>query len=122
MLKVLFASAEAAPFAKTGGLADVVGTLPRALNKSKVDVRIIVPLYGDIPETYRNRMRLVATETVQLGWRRQYCGLFEMEYEEQGQRKQGLMISPFRDIYESDNIKIFNIGYKLFYVNKINKK
>ncbi len=81
MLKVLFASAEAAPFAKTGGLADVVGTLPRALNKSKVDVRIIVPLYGDIPETYRNRMRLVATETVQLGWRRQYCGLFEMEYE-----------------------------------------
>lgn len=48
--------------------------------------------------------------------------LFEMEYEEQGQRKQGLMISPFRDIYESDNIKIYNIGYKLFYVNKINKK
>lgn len=45
-----------------------------------------------------------------------------MEYEEQGQRKQGLMISPFRDIYESDNIKIYNIGYKLFYVNKINKK
>lgn len=48
--------------------------------------------------------------------------LFEMEYEELGQRKQGLMISPFRDIYESDNIKIYNIGYKLFYVNKINKK
>ena len=48
--------------------------------------------------------------------------LFEMEYEEQGQRKQGLMISPYRDIYESDNIKIYNIGYKLFYVNKINKK
>lgn len=48
--------------------------------------------------------------------------LFEMEYEEKGDIKQGLMISPFRDIYESDNIKIFNIGYKLFYVNKINKK
>ena len=48
--------------------------------------------------------------------------LFEMEYEEKGEIKQGLMISPFRDIYESDNIKIFNIGYKLFYVNKINKK
>ena len=46
--------------------------------------------------------------------------LFEMEYEEKGDIKQGLMISPFRDIYESDNIKIFNIGYKLFYVNKIN--
>ena len=48
--------------------------------------------------------------------------LFEMEYEEKGDIKQGLMISPYRDIYESDNIKIFNIGYKLFYVNKINKK
>ena len=48
--------------------------------------------------------------------------LFEMEYEEKGEIKQGLMISPYRDIYESDNIKIFNIGYKLFYVNKINKK
>ena len=48
--------------------------------------------------------------------------LFEMEYEEKGDIKQGLMISPFRDIYESDNIKIFNIGYKLFHVNKINKK
>lgn len=48
--------------------------------------------------------------------------LFEMEYEEKGDIKQGLLISPFRDIYESDNIKIFNIGYKLFYVNKINKK
>ena len=48
--------------------------------------------------------------------------LFEIEYEEKGDIKQGLMISPFRDIYESDNIKIFNIGYKLFYVNKINKK
>ena len=48
--------------------------------------------------------------------------LFEMEYEEKGDIKQGLMISPFRDIYESDNIKIYSIGYKLFYVNKINKK
>ncbi len=47
--------------------------------------------------------------------------LFEMEYEEQGERKQGLIISPFRDIYENDSIKIYNIGYKLFYVNKINK-
>lgn len=81
MLKVLFASAEAIPFAKTGGLADVVGTLPRALVKAKVDARIIVPLYGDIAEEYRARMRPVASETVQLGWRRQYCGLFEMQHE-----------------------------------------
>lgn len=81
MMKVLFAASEATPFAKTGGLADVVGTLPRALQKSRVDARIIVPLYGDIPEVYRSQMRQIATETIQLGWRRQYCGLFELQYE-----------------------------------------
>ena len=81
MLKVLFAAAEAAPFAKTGGLADVVGTLPRALVKAKVDARIIVPLYGDISEKFRSQMRPVTSETVQLGWRKQYCGLFEMQHE-----------------------------------------
>lgn len=77
----MFAASEAAPFAKTGGLADVVGTLPRALKKAKVDARIIVPLYGDIPEKFRSQMRPVSTETVQLGWRRQYCGLLELQYE-----------------------------------------
>ncbi len=81
MIKVLFAASEAVPFAKTGGLADVVGTLPKALQKLKVDARIIVPLYGDVPETFRLQMRHIATETVQLGWRRQHCGLFQMEYE-----------------------------------------
>ena len=81
MIKVLFAASEATPFAKTGGLADVVGTLPRALQKTKVDARIIVPLYGDIPEEYRAQMRQIAVETVQLGWRRQYCGLYELQYE-----------------------------------------
>jgi starch synthase len=80
-MKVLFAASEAVPFAKTGGLADIVGTLPRALKKLKVDARIIVPIYGDIPEKFRNEMRLISVETVQLGWRRQYCGLFEMQHE-----------------------------------------
>ena len=74
MMKVLFAASEATPFAKTGGLADVVGTLPRALQKARVDARIIVPLYGDIPEAYRSQMRQIATETIQLGWRRQGNG------------------------------------------------
>lgn len=81
MVKVLFAASEAVPFAKTGGLADVVGTLPLALQKMKVDARVIVPLYGDIPEHFRSRMRLVASETVQLGWRKQYCGLLELQHE-----------------------------------------
>jgi starch synthase len=81
MIKVLFAAAEAVPFAKTGGLADIVGTLPRALKKLKVDARVIVPLYGDVPESFRSQLKLVSTETVQLGWRRQHCGLFELQYE-----------------------------------------
>ena len=81
MIKVLFAAAEAIPFAKTGGLADVVGTLPRALRKAKVDARVIVPLYGDIPEKFRSQMRPVSVETVQLGWRRQHCGIFELQHE-----------------------------------------
>ena len=81
MIKVLFAAAEAVPFAKTGGLADIVGTLPRALKKLKVDARVIVPLYGDVPESFRSQLKPVSTETVQLGWRRQHCGLFELQYE-----------------------------------------
>ena len=64
MIKVLFAAAEAVPFAKTGGLADIVGTLPRALKKLKVDARVIVPLYGDVPESFRSQMKLLSTETV----------------------------------------------------------
>jgi len=81
MIKVLFAASEAVPFAKTGGLADIVGTLPRALKKLNIDARIIVPLYGDISEKFRNEMRLISVETVQLGWRHQYCGLFEMQHD-----------------------------------------
>lgn len=81
MIKILFAASEAVPFAKTGGLAEVVGTLPRALGKQKIDARIIVPLYGDIPDHYRKELKPLGNETVQLGWRRQYCGILSMEYE-----------------------------------------
>lgn len=80
-MNVLFAASEAVPFAKTGGLADIVGTLPKALKKMRVDARIIVPLYGDIPEKFRNQMKLISMETVQLGWRQQYCGLLMLEHE-----------------------------------------
>jgi len=80
-MKVLFAASEAVPFAKTGGLADIVGTLPKALKKLKIDARVIVPLYGEIPEKFRTEMKLVTVETVQLGWRRQHCGLFEMKHD-----------------------------------------
>ncbi|BBB90382.1 MAG TPA: glycogen synthase GlgA [Methylomusa anaerophila] len=81
MVKVLFVASEAAPFVKTGGLGDVVGSLPKELVKHGVDVRVILPRYGDIPEHFREKMTLVTTLTVPVGWRKQYCGLFELEQE-----------------------------------------
>ena len=79
-MKVFFVSSEVVPFAKSGGLADVAGTLPLALAKAGVDVRICMPLYGCIGEQYRSQMRFIKAIEVQLGWRKQYCGIFEMDY------------------------------------------
>ncbi|MDR0751094.1 MAG: glycogen synthase GlgA [Christensenellaceae bacterium] len=79
-MKVLFVAAEAAPFIRTGGLGDVVGALPAALVKSKIDARVILPLYADIPESYRNKMVFMGSVNVPLGWRNQYAGLFTLEH------------------------------------------
>lgn len=81
MKKVLFAAAESAPFAKTGGLADVTGSLPKALQKEGLDVRVIMPLYSDIAESFRSRMEPVTTLTVAVGWRSQYCGVRTLVHE-----------------------------------------
>ncbi len=80
MLKVFFVSSEVVPFAKSGGLADVAGTLPLALAKAGVDVRVCMPLYGCIGEQYRSQMRFIKAIEVPLGWRKQYCGIFELDY------------------------------------------
>lgn len=79
--KVLFISAEVAPFAKVGGLADVAGALPRALVKLGVDARVCMPLYKKIRERYRDRLEFVRWTMIRLGWRTVYSGLFKMEYE-----------------------------------------
>ena len=76
-MKVLFVSSEAVPFIASGGLADVSGALPRALRNHKVACRVILPLYSDIPEEYRQNMKYVTNFQVPLAWRSQYCGLFE---------------------------------------------
>lgn len=81
MTNILFAASEVVPFAKTGGLADVVGTLPMALDKEKIDARIIMPKWGAIPAEYVEKMVLIKHIEVQVGWRSQYCGIFEMEYD-----------------------------------------
>ncbi|MDS1029363.1 glycogen synthase GlgA [Bacillota bacterium LX-D] len=80
MLKVLFAASEGVPFAQTGGLADVIGSLPKELLKLGVDVRIIMPKYGIIPSVYKDQFQKLATFTVPLAWRKQYGGLEKYEY------------------------------------------
>jgi starch synthase len=80
-LKVLFAAFEAEPFAKTGGLGDVCGSLPGALNKAGADTRVILPKYLTIPREYRQSMTPVAEFRVGLSWRDQYCGLEMLEHD-----------------------------------------
>jgi len=73
-MKVLFAASEAVPFIKTGGLADVAGSLPPALKGHRVDIRVVMPLYSSIKEEYKSEMTKIAEFDVDLGWRRQYVG------------------------------------------------
>ncbi len=79
--KILFVGAEVMPFAATGGLGDVMGSLPAAL-KAKygedVDVRVVVPLYAAVSDTVRAQMTLEKAFTVQLAWRNQYCGIYSL--------------------------------------------
>lgn len=79
-MNVLFAASEARPFIASGGLADVIGALPKALLGAGCDCRVILPLYSDIPDKFRAEMKQIATFKTWLGWRNLYCGLFELEY------------------------------------------
>lgn len=81
MLKILLAASEAAPFIKTGGLADVAGSLPKELLKNGADVRVILPKYGGISDKYKEWMKYVGYTFVRLGWRNQYCGVYEYVHE-----------------------------------------
>ncbi len=80
-VKVLFVASEAVPFAKTGGLADVIGSLPKELQRQGLDVRVILPKYGDIPQTYKDAMETLTWFDVQLGWRKQYFGIQTLVHE-----------------------------------------
>ena len=75
MKKILFVGAEAMPFAATGGLGDVLGSLPAALAREGADVRVILPLYGQVKEEWRKKMKTEAIFTVDLAWRQLYCGI-----------------------------------------------
>ena len=79
-MKILFAGSEAIPFISTGGLGDVLGSLPQAIAKDEgMDVRVVLPLYKSIKEKFGSQLKFVGQTTVKLSWRNQYCGLFSIE-------------------------------------------
>ncbi|HHX38117.1 MAG TPA: glycogen synthase GlgA [Clostridiaceae bacterium] len=77
--KVLFVASEVAPFAKVGGLADVVGVLPGALNNLDCDARVVMPLYRQIKQQYGDQLYFMCWTMLKLGWRSMYSGLFSLE-------------------------------------------
>lgn len=81
MKRVLFVASEVVPFIKTGGLADVAGSLPKYFNKEEYDVRVMMPKYTAIPEQYKNQMQYKTHFYLNLAWRSQYVGVLELEYE-----------------------------------------
>ncbi|MDR1893891.1 MAG: glycogen synthase [Spirochaetales bacterium] len=77
-MNVLFASSEAHPFFASGKLGDMIGSLAIALQKRKINTRIILPLYSDMHDLWRRELRYVTNYIVPVSWRSQYCGLFEL--------------------------------------------
>ena len=80
-MNVLFCSIEVKPFAASGGLGDVAGSLPRAIRNRKVACRVVMPLYGDMKQEYREKLTYLTNFNVPVGWRNQYCGLFELTHD-----------------------------------------
>lgn len=79
-MKVLYATSEAKPFAASGGLADVAGSLPKALRVRLVGCRVVLPLYESVPQELRETMTFLTSFSVPVAWRRQYCGVFEAKH------------------------------------------
>lgn len=80
-MQIVFASAECAPFVKTGGLGDVAGSLPAALVRSGAEVIVMVPKYATIKNEYKAQMEHFSDFYVSLGWRNEYCGLEKLEHD-----------------------------------------
>ncbi len=81
-MKILFAASEAAPFAKSGGLGDVIGSLPKSVSSKNCEVAVVMPLYESISSQYRDKMTYITNIFIPVAWRSQYCGIFK--YEEGG--------------------------------------
>ena len=80
MKKILFVSSEAVPYIKTGGLADVVGSLPKYFDRNEYDVRVMLPKYACMDAAFLPNLRFVCHFYVNLNWRKQYVGILESEY------------------------------------------
>jgi starch synthase len=78
-LNVLYISTEAVPFAKSGGLGDVIGSLPSEIRRQNADARIMLPLYQNIKEKYGSMLKYLGSIEVPLGWRRSYCGMYRLD-------------------------------------------
>jgi len=79
-MKVLYVSSEALPFMASGGLGDVAGSLPAALRKRLIGCRVAMPMYDGIKQELKDKMTFIASFTVPVAWRRQYCGVFEAKH------------------------------------------
>ena len=79
-MNFLFLTAEAVPFVKTGGLADVAGSLPKELVNLRADVRVVLPLYSTIDESYKSKMEKITEFYVDLDWKHQYAGVYGLEF------------------------------------------
>ena len=79
--KILFVASEAVPFIKTGGLADVVGALPKCFDKNEYDVRVIIPKYLCMKEEYKNQLQYVTHFYMDIGYRREYVGIMQLVHE-----------------------------------------
>ena len=81
MKKIAYIASECVPFVKTGGLADVVGTLPKIFDKKEYDVRVILPNYTCLPAKFKSKMRYITHFHMDIGWKQQYVGVMYLEYE-----------------------------------------
>ncbi len=80
-MKVLYVASESDPFIKTGGLADVAASLPKALKQQGVDIKVVIPLYSKIKDKYLDQLIKTHEFWVDLDWKHQYAGVYEMDYE-----------------------------------------
>lgn len=81
MIKVLFVASESTPFIKSGGLGEVIHSLSKEIRKSGIDARVIIPKYSDIPFDFKKKMQKLDAFTVNVGWRKQHCGIEYIEHE-----------------------------------------